>query len=29
MWTNIVVDPTHAGWRVRDFNWPPAELTLQ
>jgi hypothetical protein len=29
MWTNIVVDPTHAGWRVRDFNWPPADLTLQ
>jgi hypothetical protein len=29
MWTNIVADPTHAGWRVRDFNWPPADLTLQ
>jgi hypothetical protein len=29
MWTNIVVDRSHAGWRVRDFNWPPADLTLQ
>jgi hypothetical protein len=29
MWTNIVIDPARTGWRVRDFNWPPADLVLQ
>jgi len=28
MWTNIVRS-TQANWRVRDFGWPPADLTLQ
>ncbi|HWB47710.1 MAG TPA: hypothetical protein VG651_01255 [Stellaceae bacterium] len=29
MWTNIVADPARAGWRVRDFGWPPLDLALQ
>jgi hypothetical protein len=29
MWTNIVSDPGRSSWRVRDFGWPPADLTLQ
>ena len=29
MWTNIVSDPSQPAWRVRDFAWPPADLTLQ
>jgi hypothetical protein len=29
MWTNIVIDATPPGWRVRDFNWPPADLVLR
>jgi hypothetical protein len=29
MWTNIVADPAPPNWRVRDFGWPPADLTLQ
>jgi hypothetical protein len=29
MWTNIVSDPGQPAWRVRDFGWPPADLTLQ
>ncbi len=29
MWTNIVSDPTRPNWRVREFNWPPADLPLQ
>jgi len=28
MWTNIVRS-TQPNWRVRDFGWPPAGLTLQ
>jgi hypothetical protein len=28
-WTNIVNDPSQPAWRVRDFGWPPADLTLQ
>jgi hypothetical protein len=29
MWTNIVVDRQRPQWRVRDFNWPPADLVLK
>jgi hypothetical protein len=29
MWTNIVANRDHPGWRVRDFNWPPADLPLK
>jgi hypothetical protein len=29
MWTNIAIEPDQPGWRVRDFNWPPADLKLQ
>jgi hypothetical protein len=29
MWTNIVIGAVPPDWRVRDFNWPPAELILR
>jgi len=29
MWTNIVIDARPPDWKVRDFNWPPANLILR
>jgi hypothetical protein len=29
MWTNIVIDPERANWRVHDFDWPPSDVKLR